>query len=150
MNYSFNEARIRDNASSQEYDADFNRPHALSIGGAWEINNRWQISSRFKWASGTPRDEFIIHENVFGDGEPLRFSKEIIATNTDRFDGFSSVNLRVDYRRSLLNADLITFIDIINVLASSNPSSADFSERTGADVIDEGESFPLLGIRLEW
>ena len=150
MNYSFNEARIRDSASSQEYDADFNRPHALSIGGAWEINNRWQISSRFKWASGTPRDEFIIHENVFGDGEPLRFSKEIIATNTDRFDGFSSVNLRVDYRRSLLNADLITFIDIINVLASSNPSSADFSERTGADVIDEGESFPLLGIRLEW
>ena len=150
MNYSFNEARIRDSASSQEHDADFNRPHALSIGGAWEINNRWQISSRFKWASGTPRDEFIIHENVFGDGGPLRFSKEIIATNTDRFDGFSSVNLRVDYRRSLLNADLITFIDIINVLASSNPSSADFSERTGADVIDEGESFPLLGIRLEW
>jgi len=42
------------------------------------------------------------------------------------------------------------FIDVINVLAADNSSSPNFSERTGADTVEEGAAFPLLGFRFEW
>ena len=148
--YSYNEARVKDQANGPEYDADFSRPHSASVGGVWEINARWKVSARIKYASGRPFDDFIINENVLGDGQALRFSKEAISNNTERYDGFFSVNARVDYRRSLGPADLVAFIDIINLTASENPNQQIFNERTGAVTIDEGSAFPLAGFRLEW
>lgn len=148
--YSYNDTQLKDSPSGEEFEADFSRPHAFTVGGIWEINARWQISGRMKWASGRLFDNSIIHENVLGNGEPLRFSKEHTTKNIDRYAGFSSINLRVDYRRSLGPVDVIAFIDVINLLGSDNPSSAEFNERTGQDVVEDGESFPLLGLRFEW
>ncbi len=148
--YSYNDTQLKDSPSGQEYEADFSRPHAFTLGGIWEINERWKISGRMKWASGRLFDDSIIHENVLGDGQPLRFSKEFTTQNIDRYDSFSSINIRVDYRRSFGGIDMISFIDVINLLGADNPSSADFNERTGLDAVEEGESFPLFGIRFEW
>ncbi len=150
MNYSYNRARVRDRNDLPYYDADFSRPHFFGIGGAWEINERWKISGRWKWASGTPRDEFIVYDNVLGDGELLRFSKEIVSTNTDRYKSFNSLNFRADYRRSFGATNIIAFIDVINVFGADNPSSSDFNERTGVDVVEDGSAVPLIGLRLEW
>lgn len=150
FNYSYNDATLKDGPNEVSYDADFSRPHYVALGGVWEINEKWKLSSRWKWASGAPRDDFFVNENVLGDGEPLRFSKEITSTNSDRYQGFSSLNFRADYRTSWGSTDIIAFIDIINVLGSANPSSADFNERTGEDSVEDGEVFPQLGFRLEW
>lgn len=148
--YSYNRARIRDRPGEPYNFAENNRPHAASIGGVWEINQRWKLSARWKWASGKPRDDYVIHEDVLGAGQPLRFSRETIAENTGRFSSYSSINFRADYRRSLGRTDLIAFIDVINLLAADNPGSAEFNERTGKNETEEGESFPLFGLRFEW
>lgn len=148
--YSYNRARTRDRADEPYHFAEDNRPHSASIGGVWEINQRWKLSARWKWASGKPRDEYVIYENVLDDGASLRYSRETIADNTGRYSGYSSFNFRADYRRSLGSADLIAFIDVINLLGAENPSSADFNERTGKNEVEEGETFPLLGLRFEW
>ena len=150
INYSYNDARVKDGKNMPYYDADFSRPHSFSLGGIWEMNDRWKFSFRWKWATGTPRDEFIIHENVLESGQPLRFSKEIITTNTERYSHFHSLNFRIDYRRTFGNTSLISFFDVINAYGSDNPSSSEFNERTGKDVIEEGEVLPLIGVRLEW
>lgn len=150
IKYSYNHAKTKDSPTDKDYDADFNRPHSFSIGGVWEISERWKLSSRWKWASGTPKDESIIHENVLGDGEPLRYSKEYVTNNTDRFDSFSSLNFRADYRRSWGRTQLIAFVDIINVLGAENPSTEEFNERAGKDEVEEGEMLPLIGLRFEW
>ena len=47
-------------------------------------------------------------------------------------------------------ADLIAFIDVINILEAENPSTAEFNERSGKNEVEEGEAFPLLGLRFEW
>lgn len=148
--YSFNDASIRNQPGGDSYSADFNRPHSMSLGGVWEINNRWKLSARWKWASGKPKDAFVVHENVLGEGQPLRFSREITRFNVDRYASFNSLNFRADYRRSVAAVDVIAFIDIINLLGSPNPSSPSFNERTGLSVVEEGAAFPLVGIRLEW
>ncbi|WNO07627.1 TonB-dependent receptor [Teredinibacter sp. KSP-S5-2] len=150
MKYSYNNAEIRDFDHSPLYKADFNREHSFSIGSVWEINDRWKISSRWKWASGQPKDSAIIHANVLGDGQPLRYSKEYITNNTERYDDYASINLRVDYRRSIGATDIIAFIDIINLTGSENPSSDEFNERSGKDDVNDGEMLPIFGLRLEW
>ncbi len=150
FNYSYNDARVRDGKGLAFYDADFSRPHFVSLGGIWEISARWKLSARWKWASGAPRDEFIVFDNVLGDGQPLRFSKQITSTNTDRYESYNSLNFRADYRRAFGRTNVIAFIDIINVYGADNPGSSEFNERTGEDVIEEGESLPLVGFRLEW
>src|SRR5690606_39147811 len=83
--YSYNHSRTRDRADEPYEFAEYNRPHAASIGGVWEINQRWKLSARWKWASGRPRDEYVIHENVLGDDDFLRYSRETIANNTGRY-----------------------------------------------------------------
>ena len=150
LSYSFNRSKLDDNDGFGEYDSDFQRPHALSLSGIWEINDRWKISGRWKFLSGKPDDSFIVNDNVLGDDEPLRFSKEIVGRNDERFDGYRTLNLRVDYRRSIGPADVIAFVDIINVLGSANPNSADFNDRTGQESVEDGDSFPLVGLRFEF
>lgn len=150
INYSYNNARVKDSAELPYYDADFSRPHAFSIGSVWEVNDRWKISARWKWASGAPRDAAIIHADVLGAGQPLRFSREVTANNVDRFQPYHSLNMRVDYRRTFGNTHMTAFFDVINLYGSENPSSTEFNERTGKDLIEEGESIPLMGLRLEW
>ena len=148
--YSYNRSRTRDSADEPYAFAEYNRPHAASIGGVWEINQRWKLSARWKWASGKPSDDYVIHENVLGDGEMMRFSRETVGHNTGRYSSYNSLNFRADYRRSLGRADVIAFIDVINILEAENPSTAEFNERTGKNEVEEGEAFPLLGLRFEW
>jgi hypothetical protein len=148
--YSYNNARVKDADNLPYYDADFNRPHSFSIGGIWEISERWKLSARWKWASGTPSDRYRIYSNVLGDGNPLRYSRETIEQNTDRYESFNSLNFRMDYRRPLGNSDLILFIDVINALGSGNPGNSEFSPLVGEIAEEEGEALPLFGLRFEW
>ncbi len=150
LNYSYNDAQLRENPEANKYDADFNRPHIVSIGGVWEINQRWKLSSRWKWASGKPSDVYTVHENVLGEGQPLRYSREKIADNTERYGSYSSLNFRGDYIRTFGRTNVIAFIDIINVLGSENPSNSDFNERSGTEEVEDGEAFPIVGLMFEW
>ena len=150
ITYSFNQAQIRNSENEEYYNAEYSRPHAVTLGGVWEINDRWKLSSRWKWASGKPSDTYIFHENVLGDGEPLRYSRETVASNTGRYASYSSLNFRADYQRSFGRTNIIAFLDVINLTASTNPSNEDFNERSGENIEEEGNVFPIIGFRLEW
>jgi len=147
--YSYNDAQYNDNDGAGDYDADFNRPNFFSIGGTWEINERWQVGARWKWADGRPDDAFIINEDVLGPGQPLRFSKELISNNTERLDDYHSLNIRVDYRRTLGPVDLVAFVDVINVYGGPSANSSEFDPRRGVNIEEEDEAFPIIGLIFE-
>jgi hypothetical protein len=149
ITYSYNDLRIDDNDGLGKYDGDESRPHFVSIGGSWEIGKRWLLSTRVKWASGLPEDDFIIHDDVFGAGGPLRYSKELTTRNALRADDYFAVNLRVDYRRSFRWFELVTFLDIINMVGGRGAGPSEFNPRTGLNVPDEEEALPLIGVILE-
>ena len=149
ITYSYNDLRIDDNDGLGKYDGDNNRPHFFSIGGSWEISKRWQLSTRMKWASGLPEDEFIVHDDVLGPGGPVRYSQELTTRNTRRGDDYFAVNLRVDYRRSFRWFELVAFLDIINVVGGGGASPSEFNPRTGLNVPDEEEALPLMGLIFE-
>ncbi len=148
--YSYNNASLDDNDGNGEYAADFNHEHLLSVGGRWEINQRWQFGFRWKYATGRPRDEFIVHDDVLAaQGGPLRFSQEFISNNTQRWEAFHTLNVRVDYRRPVGELDLIAFLDVLNVYGATNTDTFEFNPVTGTLAEGEGGSFPLIGIRFE-
>ena len=149
ITYSYNDLRIDDNDGRGEYDGDDNRPHFFSVGGSWEITERWLLSARMKWASGLPIDDFIIHDDVLAPGVPLRYSKEEIARNTLRADDYYALNMRVDYRLPLGWLDFVAFLDVINVIGGVGATAPEFNPRNGLNVPDEEEALPLFGLILE-
>lgn len=149
VGYSWNDARLNDNDGFGDYDADFNREHFFTIGGSWEITQRWKVGARWKWATGRPTDGFIINSDVLGPGQPLRYSKELTDRNALRLDDYHSLNIRVDYRLPLGPIDLVAFLDVINLYGGPGGGSQEFDPRRGVIVEDEGEAFPIIGLIFE-
>ncbi len=150
MVYSFNDAALNDNDGSPEYDADFNYEHLFSAGLNWEINDRWHLAARWKYATGRPGNDFIVHANVLDAlGGPLRFSQEFTTRNTLRWENFHRLNVRADYRRPIGAVDFIAFIDVLNLYGSDTTDEHEFVSHTGELLNDDGEIFPLIGIRFE-
>ncbi|NMH59139.1 TonB-dependent receptor [Alteromonas ponticola] len=147
--YSYNDATRNDNDGEGDYDADNNRQHVVTVALNWEINERWKIGARWKYFTGVPEDAFIIHGNVLGDGNPLRFSQEYVSNNTERTDDFQQLNVRADYFRTFGPVSVIAFIDIVNVLAASTSGEDEFNPLTGQLVADEEEAIPWLGLKFE-
>jgi hypothetical protein len=147
--YAYNDARIDEADGFGDYDADFNREHFFSIGGSWEITERWKLGARWKWATGRPTDAFIINSDVLGAGQPPRYSKELTQRNALRLEDSHALNIRIDYRRTLGPIDLVTFLDVINVYGGPGGGSQEFDPRRGVIVADEGEAFPIFGLVFE-
>lgn len=148
--YSYNDAKVDRKDGRGDVNAEFNREHVATLGLTWEINDRWKVAGRYKYLSGTPDDRFIIHPNVLGAGQPLRFSKEIIERNVGRKDSYGLLNVRVDYRRAFGPIDVTAFLDVINVTAASSSDDTQFDYRRGVEVVDDNEAEPLIGFRMDY
>ena len=148
--YSYNDAVIDRKDGRGEVAAEFSREHVATLGLTWEISDRWKVAGRYKYLSGRPDDEFIIHSDVLGPGQPLRYSKEITERNVGRKNGSGSLNVRVDYRRAFGPIDVTAFLDVINVTAASSSDDTEFDYRRGIEVIDDSEAEPLIGLRFDY
>lgn len=148
--YSYNDAVVDRKDGRGEVVDEFSREHVATLGLTWEINDRWKVAGRYKYLSGKPDDEFIVHADVLGPGEPLRYSKEITERNVGRASGSGSLNVRVDYRRAFGPIDVTAFLDVINVTAASSSDDTEFDYRRGIDVKDDSEAEPLIGLRLDY
>ncbi|MBT5240141.1 MAG: TonB-dependent receptor [Rhodospirillaceae bacterium] len=148
--YSYSRANRDNNEGEGAYDADFHRPHVVTIATSWEPNDRWAFAAKWKYGSGRPTDSFIINADVFNDPNFLRFSKEITGTNTERLPDFHALNLRVDYRRRIGGVSVVTFLDVINVYGRTNIDSLEFDERRGVNVFGDLSVFPQIGLKIEF
>lgn len=148
--YSYNDAKVDRKDGRGEVAAEFSREHVATLGLTWEISDRWKVAGRYKYLSGRPDDEFVIHSDVLGPGEPLRFSREITERNVGRKSGYGLLNVRVDYRRAFGPIDVTAFLDVINLTAASSSDDAEFDYRRGVVVEDDSEAEPLIGLRLDY
>lgn len=148
--YSWNRYRVDDNDGRGEYDWDFNRIHFVALGGRWEINERWQIAARWRYGSGYPGERFITHADVLAPDLPVRYSKEITATNVGRGRAFNALDFRVDYRRPIGRLDLVLFLDVLNLNGGPAGLLDEFDVLTGRTIKEDEETLPLLGLTFEY
>lgn len=148
--YSYNDAEVDRKDGRGDVAAEFSREHVATLGLTWEINDRWKVAGRYKYLSGRPDDLFVIHADVLGPGQPLRYSREIVERNVGRKPGYGFFNVRVDYRRAFGPIDLTTFLDVINLTSASSSDDTEFDYRRGVMVEDDSEAEPLIGLRLDY
>ena len=148
--YSYNDAEVDRKDGRGAVADDFSREHVASLGLTWEITDRWKLAGRYKYLSGRPEDGFIIHPDVLGPGQPLRYSRETTERNIGRKSGYGLLNVRVDYRRAFGPVDVTAFLDVINLTATASSDETEFDYRRGVDVKDDSEAEPLIGLRLDY
>ena len=92
-----------------------------------------------------------MHNGVLGDAGPLRYSKELTRTNTERLPAYHSLNLRADYQRRFGPLSVVAYLDIINVYGRKNGNAYEWNERRGVNIIEGlDELLPTIGLRFEY
>lgn len=149
ISYSYMESKRDDNNGLGEYDYTFNIPHNFSLLGSYKPNNKWIFSGKFRYSTGRPTDEYIVHSDVLNEPNMLRYSQEIIAINGKRLPDYISLDVRVDYNMLMKKSTFSAFIDLANINNQFNINSEIFLPQTGK-VFNIGLGvFPTFGIRVE-
>jgi len=148
--YSYSESKRNDHNGEGNYNSDFNQPHIFNILVGYEFNKEWSISAKWRYATGRPKDSFIIHKDIFNDPNFLRYSKEIISDNTDRLSDFHTFNIRVDYRKQIGPIALVSFVDIVNVYNHLNVNEDRFLQLNGKEDQRGFGILPTGGIKIEF
>jgi hypothetical protein len=150
MNYSFSSSLRNNNDNLGEYRSDFDQPHIFNVLFGYEFDSEWSFSTKWKYATGRPKDSYVINSNVFNNPGMMRYSKEITGNNTDRLPDFHTWNIRVDYRKQLGDVAIVAFLDILNLYNRLNVNEERFIETTGTIDPKGFQILPSFGVKLEF
>ncbi len=121
-------------------DGAYDQNWIFNLSGGYKINKYWEVSSKFRFASGRPYTPFQ------NDGTQL-----IADYNSRRLKSAHSLDIRVDKRWFFSGWTLITYIDIQNIYNQKNLSGIRWDRRERR--IDESSSIgilPSIGISAEF
>ncbi|MGQ9642329.1 MAG: TonB-dependent receptor [Ignavibacterium sp.] len=123
-----------------ERDGSYDQNWLFNLSGGYKINKYWEVSTKFRFASGRPYTPFNF------DGK-----QNIIDYNSRRLKSAHSLDVRVDKRWFFSGWTLITYIDIQNVYNQKNPSGIRWDRREQR--VDESSAIgilPSIGISAEF
>lgn len=149
LGYSYMQSIRNDNNGKGEYNFTYSQPHIISMLVSYKPNNKWVFSAKFRYATGRPKDSYMIYQNVLNDPNNLRYAQEITGKNADRLNDYISLDPRVDYRVQIKKLAGTAFVDIVNILNRFNQSSEGLQPITGKKYYDGLGIFPSFGLRIE-
>jgi hypothetical protein len=115
---------------------------SLFVG--WRINRSWEVSGKFRIATGLPTTPFV---SSGADAGRLDFTRY----NDERLPLFHALDVRVDRRWSFRGFQLEVYVDIQNVYGRKNVSAYQWDPRTGAPEANESLGvLPTIGVNLEF
>jgi hypothetical protein len=150
VNYSYALSKRNDNDGQGSYDSDFNQPHIFNVLAGYEFNKTWNLSAKWRYATGRPKDAFIVHADVLDDPRTPRFAQEITGNNTDRLPNFHTFNIRLDWRQQVGRIALVSFFDIVNVYNHLNVNEDRFLELNGKEDRRGFSILPTGGLKIEF
>ena len=149
-NYSYSQCKIKKGNDLPYRYSDFNQPHMFNILFGYQLNDNWSFSFKWKYATGRPKDQYIIHTNVLGNENKMRYSKEIISENTTRYSDFHSLNFRIDYRKQFTGFLAVSaYIDIMNLYDRANEVYEIFEPISGKNKFSSLGFLPSFGVKVE-
>lgn len=90
----------------------------------WRPNPKWELSGKFRIATGLPTTPYITTGPDAGRVDFTRWNEG------ERFPLFHALDLRVDRRWSLRRVQLVGYIDVQNVYARENVAGLQWDPRT--------------------
>lgn len=149
VGYSYMVSKRNNHDGLGEYDFTFSQPHQFNFLVSYKPNKRWVLSSKFRYATGKPTDEYIVHTDIFNNPLNIRYSEEITSRNTVRLPDFISLDIRADYRFQLHQLNLTAFVDIVDILNRQNVNGRSFNYITGNTYNDGISIFPTFGLKFQ-
>jgi hypothetical protein len=112
-----------------------------SLSGGYRFNERWEVSARFRVATGRPYTPFN------DDG-----TQDVAQLYGERLDPFHSLDLRVDRRWSFERWNLIVYLDVQNVYNNKYVSGYRWNarERKAEPIQSSIGVIPTLGVSAEF
>lgn len=113
----------------------------FNIALGWRINEFWEVSAKFRAATGVPTSPFT------SDGK-IDFTQY---NEGERLPGFNAADLRIDRRWNFASSTLIFYIDIQNVYGRKNVSGIKWDPRTQEALIQKSIGvLPSIGVSWEF
>ncbi len=150
IGYSYIEIKRNDHDGIGEYDFAFSQPHQFNFMLSYKATKHWLFSMKYRYATGKPKDNYIIHRDVLNNTDYLRYSKELIGRNELRLPDFTSLDLRANYNFKFKTATMTIFVDIVNVFNKQIANSESFNSITGQNYYDGLAIFPTGGMKFEF
>lgn len=149
VSYSYMESVRDDNNGLGEYDYTFDIPHVISLMASYKPNEKWILAAKFRYGTGRPVDDFIVHADALNDENRRRYAQEVTSLNGKRLPDFVSLDIRADYKMQMKKSDLTLFLDVTNILNTFNLTAEQFIPLTG-NISRQGlGTFPTFGLKLE-
>ena len=116
-----------------------------SISTGWRINPKWEVSGKFRLATGLPTTPFITSGPETGQRDWTQYNEG------ERFPTFHALDLRVDRRFSFQSWQLEVYLDVQNVYGRNNISAVRWDPRTNEPEFNESLGvLPTIGINVEF
>lgn len=121
-------------------DGAYDQNWIINLSGGYKISKHWEVSAKFRFASGRPYTPFQTN------------GTQLVADyNSRRLKSAHSLDLRVDRRWNFQGWSLITYLDIQNIYNQKNLSGIRWDRQKNQ--VDESSSIgilPSIGISAEF
>jgi len=150
ISYSYMQVQRNDQDGLGYYMFTFSQPHQINTMLSYTLNTNWSFSGKYRYATGRPTDNFVIHSDILNNPNNPISSMELIGRNASRLPYFSSLDLRANYSFQYKKYKLISFFDIVNILNRQIANSENFNHLTGNTYYDGLAIFPTGGLKFEF
>lgn len=133
--------------------------HLISFVGGYKLKRNWEISSRFRFAGGTP---FVPTDQE----RTLEVYPDIVLDyarlGEEKLGVFSQLDVRIDKKWNFSKLSLDVFFEVQNILGQSNPQPPEYGlnrDETGALIAprsliglaeDNGQPIPSIGLVVDF
>lgn len=125
----------------------FDIPHVLSIIGGYKLNDSWEFSTKFTYASGRPYTPVDMVNSNIQNRNILDVSK----TNSERMKSYNRLDLRADHRANFDGWNLVTYVELQNIYNRANAFMITWNEKTHELItVKQIAFFPVGGIKIEF
>jgi len=119
----------------------------FSAEGGYKPNYFWEFSLRWIYAGGRPYTPFNIEESQKLNRGVLDENR----INSERYDPYHSLNLRVDKRFAFSGSNLVLYLSIWNVYDRKNVATIYWDQiENEPDVVYQWGMLPIFGIEYEF
>ena len=116
-----------------------------SLSTGWRINPKWEVSGKFRIATGLPTTPFITSGPDTGQRDWALYNQG------ERFPTFNALDLRVDRRFSFRSWQLELYLDVQNVYGRNNINAVRWDPRVNEPEFNESLGvLPTIGVNVEF
>lgn len=133
ISYTFSRSFRQDGSADSDrkwYPFDFDQPHIFSAQGGYNLPKGWGLSAQIQAVSGNPTSNY--NAGIYDADGDFYNGFRIGDGNSERLPPFVQTSLRVDKTWTFRKWQLLTYLDLINVVRGVNPEATvynyDYSE----------------------